>query len=348
MFVKDLFAISPQLTHDLQFENGDFQLHTEGKMLAIEPSYSELIPAGLLRRMGKAVRMGIGAGLPLIQQNEALDGIIIGTANGGLEDCVKFLNQIVEYEEGVLTPTNFVQSTPNALGGQLALMSKNTGYNNTHVNGSLAFENAIIDAQLFLESSTEKRQLLLGAVEEISEYYYNIDSQAGRFKTEQTDNESFLNSNSTGTLCGEGATFFVVSNSSENALAEIVDTCVFSYISQNELLDFVSEFLSKNNLKAVQIDHVITGNNGENRTENWYTEFIQQSFAHSQQTFYKKFCGDYRTASAFATYLGVKIISNSMTLHSNNLSEGKAPKYVLIYNHFDGERHGLILLKSMS
>lgn len=347
MFVKDIFAISPQLTHDLQFENGDFQVHSSGKMLAIEPSYSELIPTGLLRRMGKAVRMGIGAGLPLIQRNEALDGIIIGTANGGLEDCVKFLNQIVEYEEGVLTPTNFVQSTPNALGGQLALMSKNTGYNNTHVNGSLAFENAIIDAQLFFESSTEKRQILLGAVEEISEYYYNIDFQAGRFKTEETDNESFLHTNSSGTLCGEGATFFVVSNSSENALAEIVDTLVFSYIIQNELFDFVTEFLSKNNLKAAQINHFITGNNGDNRTENWYSELIQQSFAHSQKTFYKKYCGDYRTASAFATYLGVKLISNSMKLHSTNPTEEQAPKHVLIYNQFDGERHGLILLKAM-
>ncbi len=97
MFVKDLYAISPQSTFDLTFEAGEVLEIVADRYLAHEPNYLEFIPAGQLRRMGKAVRMGIGAGLPLIQRNEPLDGIIIGSANGGLEDCIKFLNQIVDY-----------------------------------------------------------------------------------------------------------------------------------------------------------------------------------------------------------------------------------------------------------
>ena len=81
------------------------------RLFAIEPGY-EQIPRVVLRRMGKAVRLMVGAGLPLIKQTTC-GGVIVGTANGGMEDCIRFMNQIVQYEEGMLAPGNFVQSTPN-------------------------------------------------------------------------------------------------------------------------------------------------------------------------------------------------------------------------------------------
>ena len=79
----------------------------------IEPSYPGIPPAAK-RRMGKSVRMAVGAALPILEKFPQPDGIVIATANGGMEDCIKFLNQIIEYDEGLLTPANFVQSTSNA------------------------------------------------------------------------------------------------------------------------------------------------------------------------------------------------------------------------------------------
>jgi len=338
MFIKDLYAISPQLTHNLEFESGDFQAHATGKILAIEPNYLEFIPAGQLRRMGKAVRMGIGAGWPLLQRNPNLNGIIIGTANGGLEDCVKFLNQIVEYEEGVLTPTNFVQSTPNALAGQLALLSKNTGYNSTHVNGSLAFENALLDAQMYFENCNATQQLLVGAVEEISEYNYNIDLLAGRYKTEIISNKQMLHSNTKGSVCGEGSTMFVLSNSPENAKAEIIDVMQCTYPSEKELELNVEQLLNRNNLEAKDVNMLVLGNNGDTSLDFWYKHLAANVFPSTSPATFKEYCGDYRTASAFGLYLAVRLISSSMV---------KAPKTALVYNHFDGIRHGFILLRSV-
>ncbi|RZM12149.1 MAG: hypothetical protein EOO88_45975 [Pedobacter sp.] len=124
--------------------------------------------------MGKAVRMGVGAAMPLLQHQEAVDGIIIGTANGGMEDCIKFLNQVIDYDEGLLTPGNFVQSTPNAVAGQLGLMTKNQCYNITHVHRGLSFEMALIDAMMQVKENPGK-QYLLGSVDEISDYNFNID-----------------------------------------------------------------------------------------------------------------------------------------------------------------------------
>jgi hypothetical protein len=86
-----------------------------------------------------------------MENAKGLDGIIIGTANAGMEDCFHFLKQMVDYNEGLLTPGNFVQSTTNALAGQLGMMKHNTGYNITHVHLGLAFENALLDAAMRLE-----------------------------------------------------------------------------------------------------------------------------------------------------------------------------------------------------
>jgi hypothetical protein len=345
MFVKDLYAISPQSTHDLQFEKGAWNEQYAKYYSAIEPSYLELIPANLLRRMGKAVRMGIGAGLPLIKRNERADGIIIGSANGGMEDCIHFLNQIVDYDEGVLTPTNFVQSTPNALAGQLALMSKNTGYNMTHVNGALSFENALLDGLLYFEKGKQKSSLVIGAVEEISIYNYNIDFLADRFKTEITPNSELIQSNSVGSICGEGSTMFVVSNSPENSLAEIVDVAQITTTSYNHLEELVKGFLDKNGIDSEEIDLLIIGKNGDNRTDGWYDQFLN-NFSGKPSICFKNMCGEYRTASAFACYLAVQLLSGKFENPDHCI--GTIPpsiRYILIYNHFDGERHGLTLLK---
>lgn len=343
MYIKAVSAISPQLTYGNEFVNGDFQIHDKGILFAIEPSYLDFIPASLLRRMGKAVRMGIGAGLPLVKQHQNIEGIIIGTANGGLEDCIRFLNQIVDYEEGVLTPTNFVNSTPNAVAGQLALMGEKTGYNSTHTNGSLAFDNTLLDAQLVLESSEKPMELLIGAVEEISDYNYNIDILNKHYKTDLITNAELVQSVTDGSLCGEGAVMFVVSNQPENALAEIIDQFQICFPEKEELNDLIVSFLVKNDIQPEEIDVLLFGNSGDGRTDHWYYELRQHVFPNKKISTFKQFSGDYRTASAFGCYLGVKLLEKN---HSIKGFEHSHPKTILVYNQFGGERHGFVLLKA--
>jgi hypothetical protein len=342
MYIIDQHAITPQHTVDNAFDQGAWVEITNNIYTAIEPAYQSFIPLGLLRRMGKAVRMGIGTALPLIERNEKVDGIIIGTANGGLEDCIKFLNQIVEYEEGILTPTNFVQSTPNALAGQIALMQENQGYNMTHVNGSLAFESALLDASLFFEETNTRKTLLLGAIEEVSNYNYNIDSLGGRFKDELVSNNELIQTNTPGSYCGEGSVQFIVSNRSENALSQLVDAAQCSALEQTELEGFILDFLAKNNLTLDAIDLLLLGKNGDSRHDFWYDN-AHALFGEKPHLYFKKAVGEYRTVTAFAVYVATKILNNSCT----HLIEGKSSKpikNILIYNHFDAVRHSLLLV----
>lgn len=344
MYITDLYAISPQKTHDSSFENGDWQVLNEHIYKAIEPSYQDLIPNSQLRRMGKAVRMGIGVSLPLLARNPKPDGIIFGTANGGLEDCIKFLNQIVEYNEGTLTPTNFVQSTPNALAGQVALLSENQGYNMTHVNGSLAFESALLDAELFFEEHNQtKKTILLGAVEEISDYNYNIDCLGERFKQELVSNEALLDSKTSGSYCGEGSTQFFLSNDPKNSLAKFSGLKQSSYLSQHELSDFVTDFLTEQHLNPNDIDCLLLGKNGDVHTDFWY-DIVADSFEKTPKVYFKKAVGEYRTVSAFATYLAVQLL-NGKAHHVIENGASVEPRTILIYNHFDAVRHSLLLIK---
>ena len=350
IYIIDQTSISPQHTFDNTIFEGQVKAHEGTRYLATEPDYTGIIPAGLLRRMGKAVRMGVGTGLQLLQRHSNVQGIILGTANGGLEDCLKFLNQIVDYSEGTLTPTNFVQSTPNAVAGNLALMNEVTGYNMTHVHKGLAFENALLDACMLLQEG-KYGKLLIGSIEEISQYNYNIDSLNGFFKLEETSSENLLTSNTAGSVNGEGASWFVVSNESgEGPSAEVVDISQTGNLSLDEVEDWISAFLRKNNYGIKDIDLLIDGRSGDKDSDVFYTQIEETLFAEIPVATFKNLVGEYPTATAFAVWvtshiLNGKPIPDKMIWRAKN---SDSLDNVLIYNHFRGEQHSLMLLRKGS
>lgn len=348
MYITDLKAISPQHTYNNELLTGTKIDHSDLIYHVIEPDYMEFIPKALLRRMGKAVRMGVGAGIPLIKKHTDLDGILIGTANGGLEDCIKFLNQIVEYNEGVLTPTNFVQSTPNAVAGQLALMGENRGYNITYTNGGLSFENAILDAlMLFEEGNTQK--LLIGGLEEISDYNYNIDSLSNKYKTTAVRDHELLTSNTPGTVCGEGASLFVVEKKASHSYAKIEDVAQITYPSKEDLGFCLTEMLAKNNLALEDIDGVMLGYNGDTQHDAWYEFVGNELLSTANQYVFKHLIGDYRSSSSFALWLSAHLLNGTFDaekLIHFDIKQEKRPESMIIYNHFDAVRHGFILLSA--
>lgn len=348
MYITDLKAISPQLTFENELLEGKKTDHEGTIFGVIEPDYMELIPKGLLRRMGKAVRMGVGAGLPLINAHKDIDGIVMGTANGGLEDCIKFLNQIVEYEEGVLTPTNFVQSTPNAVAGQLALMGTNRGYNATYTNGGLAFENALLDALLLMEDGATKK-ILLGGLEEISEYNYNIDWQGEKYKEQHVTDAELLDSNTPGTVCGEGASMFILEKEATSYYALIEDVAQITYPTSDDLETCLNRMLERNGLNASDIDTVMLGYNGDSDHQFWYDLIAQTVLPQTNVLTFKNLTGDYRTCSAFALWLSAHILNDNQKMlpfiMKRKIHNKKASR-ILIYNHFDAVRHGFILLSS--
>jgi hypothetical protein len=281
--------------------------------------------------------------MPIIKQ-VVPDGIIIGTANGGMEDCIKFLNQIIEYDEGLLTPGNFVGSTTNAIAGQLGLISKSHQYNITHVQSGLSFENALLDAALFIMENPSL-QMLVGGVDEISDYNYNIDWLGGWYKQHAVDDPDFYKADTTGSFAGEGAAMFLVNGTPANAVAKLEAMHFFHSTEANAIADELSAFLQKH-VGNDNVDVFLTGENGDSRYSEYYhacESVISSSTAIAR---YKHYCGEFPTSSAIAVWLAAHMIKAGVVPDHfiKKMPTKVVPKKVLIYNHYKASQQSFILL----
>lgn len=343
LFIHNISCISPQQSFsDIDLEK--LNESSENKLKTLEPSY-EGIPLNSLRRMGKAVRISVGAALPLFKNLKRLDGIIIGTANGGMEDCIKFMNQIIQYDEGMLTPGNFVQSTPNGIAAQLALTQSNNNYNITHVHRGLSFENAALDAAIMLKDFPENTYLL-GATDEISNYNYNVDYLGGWYKKEIVSNKELYTSTTPASIAGEGAVMFEVSGKKKEALAEIKAIHTLHSNDLSYVMLELSLFVKKNCHEKPDI--LITGENGDARFLNYYEaaeKLVEEKTAILR---FKHMSGEYPTASSQGVWLACQVLQQQ-NYPKHCLKKGSLDgdiKTILIYNNYKGEQHSFMLVSN--
>jgi hypothetical protein len=313
---------------------------------AIEPKY-EGVPLGQLRRMGRALRMGVGTGMKLLQHHK-VDGMLVGTANGGIEDSIMFLNQIHDYEEGRLTPTAFVQSTYNAIAGMMGMITANHGYNATHVHRGLAFENVALDAAMLLLENPD-HTYLIGGVDEISEKNHRLVSLAGWYRKELTPNAELYDGDATGTLPGEGAAMFIVNNKAEGAAAKLKALKMLSTFDEQQVANELSLFLKQNLKEGEKIDLFLTGENGDNRLLKYYTaaeNVLDNTVVVGR---FKHLFGEFQTVPALALWLAAHIIK-TQNLPANIIKHGVAQgalKRILIYNNYQGAQHGFMLVEGV-
>ena len=322
-------------------------LSANNLLKAIEPAYPG-IPPGVMRRLGKSVRMALGAALPLLEKHPVPDGIVMATANGGMEDCIKFLNQIIEYKEGLLTPANFVQSTSNAAAAQIALVTKNHNYNITHVHRGLAFENALLDVMMLLKE-TQDGGYLVGCTDEISAYNYNIDRLDGWFRSEPVLNTQLFQSPAKGTIAGEGAFMVWMNNQSEGAIARLVALKTLHSLDPNLVLETLKNFLSNHFPKGEMPDLLMTGENGDQRMAP-YLDIVESFFNNNLSIArFKHLCGEYCTASSYACWLSMQIFQSGVVPRTliKKKAGGQSCKQILIYNNYRGMQHAFILVSAV-
>jgi hypothetical protein len=305
------------------------------QLKAVEPGY-EGIPGNVLRRMSKSVKMGIGAALPLLKY--APDGILIGTGYGGMEDSVRFLNQIVGYDEGILAPGTFVQSTANAIASQLGLLYHNRGYNITYVSRGLSFESALLDASMQVKEHPGSTWLV-GGVDEISDHHYRFECAEGWYQE--------------GVIAGEGAAVFLVNDRPAGALAKISKIVLLGGEEEEVLRSALKEVLQsgQSGMPHGQTpDLLLSGENGDSRARNWYR--IAESLMGPDTGImrFKHLCGEYPTASAFALWLACNLpaaLPEHLLKRAPAGSARARPRHILFYNNYKFTQHSLILLERL-
>ncbi len=350
LYINGIGAISPQKTWGDEGVLLSAPIDYPNNYLAcVEPDYTQYIDAKHLRRMSRILKMGVAASTLALKEAEINipDGIITGTGYGCLEDTGIFLRKMVEQKEQALNPTPFIQSTHNTIGSQIALLLTCQGYNQTYTQEAFSFENSLLDASLQLSEHPDQN-FLVGGVDEFTGLSLQIQNRFGIFRKTVGSSLDLFKTSSSGTLPGEGAFYFALSGKkTKQSLVSIDVVETFFKPTKEELLDGINQFMKSHDLKKNGIDLVLAGKSGDNATEILTDVILNEAFGSSPVGVFKHLCGEYSTASAFAVWLGARIIQYQ---HVPPIILDKpintSVKNILIYNpHFENY-HSLILLRS--
>lgn len=349
VYIKGISSISPQNTLDTtQFLDNAVEMKGD-YYKCIEPGYKEFISPNMARRMGRVIKMGVASALICLKDSgiEMPDAIITGTGLGCIEDTEKFMSSIINNEEKFLNPTPFIQSTHNTISAQIALLLKCKNYNYTYVHRGFSFESALIDSIMLINEGNASN-ILLGGLDEISQKSFHIIKRLGHCKREKISSLKLQESNTKGFIAGEASSFFVLSaDKSESDYAKIIAvSTLYKPENNNEVQNHLQRFLSSNNINANDIDVIITGINGDKNDDVVYYDVIN-TLNNSVPAYYKHLCGEFHTSSAFALWLGARIIKEQKLpeIVKINGNSPKKIKNILIYNHYRNTNHSFMLLQ---
>ena len=308
------------ISHQPTFRNNGFALTlSELKPVSelIEPDYSEFIPAMDRRRMSGVIKMAIACSIDCLKQAglSQPDGIIVGTSMGCPVHTKNFLDKILAANEGLLSPTSFIVSTHNTIAGQISLLLKNHGYNITHTQNSLSFEQGLLDGMLCIQNGYTN--VLVGGADEEENSIYNMKAR--------------LNDESIHLTCG--TSFFILSDKAGTP-SSVNLAAVESFGLMDDAAGIIMKFLGSNNLSPEEIDLVLYSNSGHRKTDE-----LKKIFGEKKISDYQKISGTYYTNSAFAMHYGADVL-----LHKSHPVFGDKINRILIYNNLIPENLGLILL----
>lgn len=331
LYIRSTGSISPQKTFGQAPFLTDPIVYTGNRLNCIEPDYKEIIDAKLIRRMSRIIKMGVAAALECLKEAAVTqpDAIVTGTAYGCLQDTEVFLTRIVENKEEMLTPTAFIQSTHNTVGAQIALLLQCHNYNNTFVHRGFSFESALLDAMTLLLENPD-HHVLVGGVDEITDTSHVILSRLGLYRQ--------------GAAAGEGATFFLLTglpSLADYARLDAVST-FYNPRTTTAAEQSISSFLASQSIDIHDIDLILTGRNGDKKNDAVYQQLGETIFKGRPLADYKDLCGEYPTSTAFALWMAANMLKTGQLPGGRD----KAPRKILIYNHYLNRHHSLFLVSA--
>jgi 3-oxoacyl-(acyl-carrier-protein) synthase len=203
---------------------------------------------------------------------------------------------------------------------------------------------------MMLLKENEAANVLVGAIDEITNTSHTILNRLGLYKQGSISNLDIYKNQTKGTIAGEGAAFFLLGTEpSATDYAKLDGLHTFYKPEGNvEIEKQITSFLEKHSVSIANIDLIITGKNGDAGEDKIY-EQLEQTVLNTKDTInYKHLCGEYPTAAAFAMWLAAVTIKSGKVPAALNYtgSADKKINKVLIYNHYQGIHHSLSLLSA--
>src|SRR5579862_717289 len=286
IYIRSTGNISPQHSLDTDAFFLSREVTNYNYFKSLEPDYDEFVDSKTIRRMSRIVKMGVAASMTCLRnakiENPA--AILTATAYGCLEDSSSFLRRMIEFDETLLSPTAFIQSTHNTVGAQIALVLKCYNYNNTIVHRAFSFENALTESRLLLEEGIGP--VLVGAIDEITDDSHAILSRFGLYR--KTNNHVTH-------IEGEGAAFFLLDMEPSKKSLAILKGLHILYNPENTkaIQQSVLDFLKENETTMDQIGLILTSHTGNKKMDVQDKELMNSLFKGKPTFPFKSLCGDY-------------------------------------------------------
>ena len=349
LYINAIGSVSPQKTFDNEVFLQEIIQHDLNKLPAYEPEYKTLINPRRLRRMSRVIRMGMYAAKVCLGESSVAmpDAILVGTGLGCLEDTEKFLDAIYESEEGILSPTQFIQSTHNTVSSAIALMLKCYNYNYTYVHRGFSFESAVLDARMTMEENGGGN-ILVGGIDELTETYLYVTNKMRMWNFDGSPDDDFIKYSQQGNLPGEGAAFFMLgSEQDERSYAKITDIQTHYKLAANAVESTIGSFLSSNALTVADIDVVCLGLNGNSKKDSIYHDLQEGIFKDSSITYFKHLCGESKTATSFGLWMNAQMLHKQVIPRAIQYKPFTKDgiRRVLMYNNYSNINHSLYLLE---
>ncbi len=349
IYINGIGSISAQEANLLALKNPN--LYDTSILRHCFKDFRKYIRPKEMRRMSEAVKMGVAAANASLEDAnvQKISGILVGTGMGCKQDSDAFLEDMLQNQEAFLAPTKFIQSTHNTVSGQIALQLDCKAYNTTYVQSSVSFESALLDAEMELQTKNPKN-LLVGGVDEISDYSIDLQRLDGQIKEENFNNLQLLQHISPGSIIGEGASFFVLSNFRQgNSYAQYFGNKMYNQLQEDELEPALRNFLQEKEITLKDIDAIILGQNAMLVDQPYFSVFSREGLKDIPQLYYKHLVGEFYTASAYAFWLACHILKEGeipQTCKLNSIKIAQKPKYILLYNVYRGKNHSFSLLRA--
>jgi 3-oxoacyl-(acyl-carrier-protein) synthase len=240
-----------------------------------------------------------------------------------------------------------MQSTHNTIGSQIALLLQCQGYNQTYVHDAFSFEHALLDTLMQMEENPDQH-ILTGGVDEYTNISHGIHTRFNIYRDQVLSSLEIIDKPGDGTVHGEGAAWFVLSGT-ETSQSKAVLKGVRTYYqpSKENLQHGIRAFVSDCGINENEIDLILLGKSGDRKADNRTDDIIKFVFPKNDVGVFKHLCGEHCAASAFAMWLGTKILEEQKI--PPILSSGKMNgpiRNVLIYNPYFYDHHSLIMLTS--
>ncbi len=266
---------------------------------------SEILPKSKIRRLKRLPRMVLAlseackAGM-----DKKPSSVFFGTGWGSLSETYEFLEKLFESGEQFPSPTDFIGSVHNAPAGQAAIWHNATGANVTATGGDYSFEQALFSASL-LAGDSEEAVLIIGADE-----YHNV-------LTRVLDGSAGFSRPSDG-----GGAFLVKSSVEDSGLRMFPSFFGYS-CNNNEIIKSLVKNLGDVERIKKSFGAVFAGIPACERETavKQLSEFKGMFVQKIPVIDYRKFTGEYASASAVAAAIALECAQNGRVPHFGSAQE---------------------------